>query len=460
MSDASGRGSATRADSPLEEEAVPLDPQILPSDEVVGGGRNPHGPNAVPPMTGTKPKVVSRTRSVLGQGIEQQDAEAVAAQDKKLEDSKQKRGGEPREIQFAITVMQLQDIADAHQVYTLTFYLQLKWKEDCGENFTPYLEWRNATTWENKSDDVKRVDLGNGLNEVTRRSTITATFAERLELEHFPFDYQKLHVKLVSDSINNLKFVPLRNPPGKIDDKGVGMVPHWKLDVDVDGANVSVDFGETAAKDSASGEQYCQIMIRLFAVRIAGNYLYNVFLPAFLMTMVGLTQFGVPVDNLADRQSINLALLLTVVGLKFSVASELPRLPYTTVLDNYLLIVIAFLCFLALQSFVVREFSKRSSFEPEVIADIDETMFWLMFTLFVSHQLHFFASYYARTKMIASRDWTRERWGAQVYRKKHRNSDILWLLHSWGWRRISTDPVHPVSDEISPPNSPHSRLHP
>lgn len=208
MSDASGRGSATRADSPLEEEAVPLDPQILPSDEVVGGGRNPHGPNAVPPMTGTKPKVVSRTRSVLGQGIEQQDAEAVAAQDKKLEDSKQKRGGEPREIQFAITVMQLQDIADAHQVYTLTFYLQLKWKEDCGENFTPYLEWRNATTWENKSDDVKRVDLGNGLNEVTRRSTITATFAERLELEHFPFDYQKLHVKLVSDSINNLKFVP------------------------------------------------------------------------------------------------------------------------------------------------------------------------------------------------------------------------------------------------------------
>merc|ERR1711985_199011 len=222
----------------------------------------------------------------------------------------------PREVKVGITILQLNGIEDVRQLFSLTLYMQLQWEELPGDkdDFEPFMEWRNAVSYEERSVKVTKVQIDDKVL-VTKRSTLAASFAEPLELEHFPFDYQKLHVTIVSDSTRNLRFVPLREPCGQVADNGVWM-PHWKLAEDLQGVTVAIDFTATDASQSASGQQYAQIVIRLFAERVSTSYIYTISASG-LMSLLGLTQFGVPVKDLANRLSVNFALLLTVVGLKF-----------------------------------------------------------------------------------------------------------------------------------------------
>lgn len=79
------------------------------------------------------------------------------------------------------------------------------------------------------------------------------------------------------------------------------------------------------------------------ATRRHGYYLWNVFLPTFLLTILAGTTYAVPRVNVAERLGVVLTLLLTSVAFKFVVAQGLPKISYNTCLDCYVLISFIFL---------------------------------------------------------------------------------------------------------------------
>ena len=66
-----------------------------------------------------------------------------------------------------------------------------------------------------------------------------------------------------------------------------------------------------------------------------------------MLTLLVLTVFAVPVEDLADRVGIVLTLLLTAVAFKFVVADTVPKVGYSTQLDRYMLLNMGFLFFSA-----------------------------------------------------------------------------------------------------------------
>jgi len=72
----------------------------------------------------------------------------------------------------------------------------------------------------------------------------------------------------------------------------------------------------------------------------------NIYIMGFVSSLVFLVG-GIPMDGLADRASVTLGLLLTVVAQKFSVADLLPKLSYLTVMDLYILCCFALIIVIA-----------------------------------------------------------------------------------------------------------------
>lgn len=77
--------------------------------------------------------------------------------------------------------------------------------------------------------------------------------------------------------------------------------------------------------------------------RRAAYYMWNIGLPNFLLSLLVFTSFAIERQDLADRLSVTLTLVLTSVAFKYMVSQELPRISYLTLLDVYVLVSFTFL---------------------------------------------------------------------------------------------------------------------
>mmetsp|Transcript_18403 Transcript_18403/g.69614 ORF Transcript_18403/g.69614 Transcript_18403/m.69614 type:complete len:790 (-) Transcript_18403:352-2721(-) len=67
--------------------------------------------------------------------------------------------------------------------------------------------------------------------------------------------------------------------------------------------------------------------------RLPLYYSLNVLSMTTFIEVLALPTFGIPADELADRLSFNIGLLLAAIALKFAFADAIPKLPYITLLD-------------------------------------------------------------------------------------------------------------------------------
>lgn len=75
----------------------------------------------------------------------------------------------------------------------------------------------------------------------------------------------------------------------------------------------------------------CAVTVR----RRPGFFLTNVTVPMGLFSLLSLMQFQLPTEDVTDRLSISLTLLLTAAAYKFATSSLVPAISYMTFLDDY-----------------------------------------------------------------------------------------------------------------------------
>ena len=94
-----------------------------------------------------------------------------------------------------------------------------------------------------------------------------------------------------------------------------------------------VEMYATQTGQSVEERRYPLLYMALIATRKPGYYLWNVFLPTLLLSLMALSVFVVSSGDTSDRLGVILTLVLTSVAFKFVVAQSLPKIPYNTVLD-------------------------------------------------------------------------------------------------------------------------------
>jgi len=163
------------------------------------------------------------------------------------------------------------------------------------------------------------VDVDAGVLELSHK--YSGTLSQSFDLHDFPFDRQRLAVKISMNSGNDRSRTFAASGFTLIE--GQVSLPEWSI-----AQELEVD--ESHVEEDRSAMHY-QIPIR----RKHTYYSQNVLCLMFLITVLSFTAYCLPAAEFADRAGILLTILLTAVAFKFVVADMLPKVPYFTKLDLY-----------------------------------------------------------------------------------------------------------------------------
>jgi hypothetical protein len=101
--------------------------------------------------------------------------------------------------------------------------------------------------------------------------------------------------------------------------------------------------------------------IRVMLERDATPWIFNFVTPTFFFVATSGSILSIEVHDVAGRSSMLVTLMLTLVALKFSMASALPATPYLTLLDKELLVGNLLLCALLMSACISHQDEHRRS---------------------------------------------------------------------------------------------------
>ena len=144
---------------------------------------------------------------------------------------------------------------------------------------------------------------------------------EIFELQAFPFDSNELSLQLRLNS-------PLT---WDLFDLTVQVVQFNKACL----YQTEYNIAEPTIKRNSPAHKSTDIHFR--ATRLAQYYVQNIVVMMFSLSLLGLLAFIMEVQDLGDRVSTVLTVILTAVAFKFVIDGSLPKVPYNTVIDYYIL---------------------------------------------------------------------------------------------------------------------------
>src|SRR5512133_2544989 len=252
----------------------------------------------------------------------------------------------PTQISVGIWVADISNIDSAQQNFTAELALVLRWKDSrlahTGKGIVRYpLEqiWHPRLSIVNETNSVSRkfpdsVEVDPD-GTVTYRQRYAGAFTQPLRLQSFPFDRQTFRVQLVAVRYqsNEVMFVP---DQVWIQDglKGAGGIspsvtlPDWTIE--------KWEL-KPIVYALAPRHQYSGYAFEFTASRNVEHYILKVILPLVLIVMMSWSVFWIDPVHSNSQISIAVTSMLTLIAYRFAVDSQLPRLPYMTRLDAFIL---------------------------------------------------------------------------------------------------------------------------
>jgi len=252
----------------------------------------------------------------------------------------------PTQVSVGIWVADITSIDSAQQSFTAEIAVVLRWKDPrlahAGNGVVRYpIEqvWHPRVAIVNETNAVSRkfpdyVEVeSNGT--LIYRQRYAGAFTQRLRLQSFPFDRQTFHIQIVAVRYlpNEVRFVPdedwVRN--GLKNAGGIApsiTLPDW-----------TIEKWETRPLTYAltPGLQYSGYVFEFTASRNVQHYILKVILPLVLIVMMSWSVFWIDPATSNSQISIAVTSMLTLIAYRFAVDSQLPRLPYMTRLDTFIL---------------------------------------------------------------------------------------------------------------------------
>jgi hypothetical protein len=252
----------------------------------------------------------------------------------------------PTQVSVGIWVADITSIDSAQQSFTAEIAVVLRWKDPrLAHTGNGVVRYPIEQVWH------PRVSIVNETNAVSRkfpdyvevepngtliyRQRYAGAFTQRLRLQSFPFDRQTFHIQIVAVRYlpNEVRFVPdedwVRN--GLKNAGGIASsitLPDW-----------TIEKWETRPLTYAltPGLQYSGYVFEFTASRNVQHYVLKVILPLVLIVMMSWSVFWIDPATSNSQISIAVTSMLTLIAYRFAVDSQLPRLPYMTRLDTFIL---------------------------------------------------------------------------------------------------------------------------
>src|SRR6266478_9289882 len=251
----------------------------------------------------------------------------------------------PTQVSIGIWIVDIASIDSAQQNFTAEAAIALRWKDPrlvhTGSGIVRYpLEqvWHPRVVIVNETSSVTRkfpdiVEVeSNGT--VIYRQRYAGAFTQPLRLKSFPFDRQTFHLQLVAVRFrtNEVMFVPDQDWIDNGLKQAGGIAPSITLpDWAIENWNT-----KSLSYALAPGFEYSGYAFEFTATRNVQNYILKVIFPLVLIVMMSWCVFWTDPANSNTQFSIAVTSMLTLIAYRFTVDTQLPRLPYTTNLDAFI----------------------------------------------------------------------------------------------------------------------------
>lgn len=250
-------------------------------------------------------------------------------------------GNAADEITVTIGLLDIVDIDNQAQVFTLDIYVQIQWRDPrlaadddevsylrtfpLNEIWTPRLAIVNDRGADLLFPEVATVDqLGN----VTMRQRIAGPLAADLDLREFPFDTQRLPIEIVSYQYapDELVFSDESMMVARIEDlSGVG----WTF--------TAVEPERSIFRLRDTGRGSSQLTFAVLAKREASYYAITLALPMTLILLLAWLVHWLPPDLIPARMGMANATVFSLIALGVSMRMAMPEIGYLTTADRFVL---------------------------------------------------------------------------------------------------------------------------
>jgi len=253
----------------------------------------------------------------------------------------------PIRVSIGIWMVDITGIDSAQQNFIAEMAIVLRWNDPrfahTGNGIVRYpLEqvWHPRIAVVNETNSVSRkfpdlVEVEPD-GRVTYRQRYAGAFSQPLRLRSFPFDRQTLRVQLVAVRYrpNEVTFVPDQDwiDNGLKQAGGIATsitLPDWTIE------NWNT---KSLSYALAPGFEYSGYAFEFTATRNVQNYILKVIFPLVLIVMMSWAGFWIDPVNANSQISVAVTSMLTLIAYRFTVDTQLPRLPYMTRLDVFFLV--------------------------------------------------------------------------------------------------------------------------
>ncbi len=266
-------------------------------------------------------------------------------------------GKVPVDVSIGLYVTNLVAIDETRENFEVGGYLSAQWQDPrlalpssdrsdepktsrsfrAEEIWTPPIEAANSISHKTNSYSIE-ADAKGTVTDVER---FDAVLSNDYELRKFPFDTQILRFKFQPflSAASEIQFTAKPLPSTGISPAQHTELAAWRIK----------DLRYTSGKALSDGflPAQSEASFEIVMERRSGFYLWKIFLPLLMMTMIPAVVFWIDVKEFDWLLKIPMTMLLSMVAFEFAIARDLPRIGYVTLLDAVFIASFGF-CFLCI----------------------------------------------------------------------------------------------------------------
>lgn len=298
--------------------------------------------------------------------------------------SKSEESVECKIVQCKSYIQSLGKVDTKDEIFYCDLYVRLSWDDDYLEKvedptneeqnwedegwYDPRLEVVNAVDLDIVNDS-KFVQNGRIQREIRYRGTCNSF----LDCHNFPFDRQKLEVKIESTfwGMDELVFEDSTSTSQKVGrNRNAELLKNQEFDiVDIQSAVIDHEY-EHLKEDDNNSASYSQFCIGIYVKRKSGYYFVKIISIYLLVMILCWSVFFLPID-LGDRLGIISTSFLAFVAFQFAINDQIPPVPYLTKIDVLAVVCYGMVIVTNIQCCISWQLYERGSINDDNVFEID-----------------------------------------------------------------------------------------
>ena len=297
--------------------------------------------------------------------------------------------GDVRDVHLTAYVIDIDEVNSVKQSFTLNFYISASWRDPAlahggpdsksvplDDIWYPHLQILNEQSLKPTFPRTAEV-RPDGL--VIMRQRFFGSLSQPLELRRFPFDSQQLKIIIVGLAWGSTPYQLVISPDSMMTE--TLLIPDWTIK----GWNYQTSMLPIGPRDSGLPAAVFSVDIE----RQTAFFSLKVILPLLLIVAMSWLVLWLDPSLAAPRISVAVTTMLTLIAYRFAIGSMVPRLPFLTSLD-YFVLASTVLVFLNLAA-VIWSTRLHNRGQKEQAMSVDRKGLWLvplLYALLVVETLH------------------------------------------------------------------------